>query len=126
MPHPLDYKIREQLADYLAGKISLREFEDWLFSETWDRDDADNQALTTLVYGIKLRLAEFSHGDWKEAELRSLLRSILEKHIIVIENTIPLHQSQITYGTSSKNYSLPMPVIYSGRHVGISSSTVYV
>ncbi len=132
MLHSLDYNIREQLADYIAGKLSLREFEDWFFSETWDIDEIDNTDnqtstnLTNLVYGIKLRLAEFSHGDWTEVELRSMLLSILEKHVIVIGNTTMIRQSQVVYGTSSSNYSVPMPIIYSGRHVGIVSSTVYV
>jgi len=126
MSHSLDFNIREQLADYLAGKISLRQFEDWFFPETWNIDDTDDQALANLAYGIKLRLAEFSHGDWTESELRSMLRSILEKHAIVVGNTMTLYQSQVAYGTSSKNYSMPMPIIYSGRRVGISSSTVYV
>jgi hypothetical protein len=81
MPHSLDYNVREQLADYLAGKISLREFEARFFSETWDIDEIDNTDnqtlidLTNLVYAIKLRLAEFSHRDWTEAELHSMLRS---------------------------------------------------
>lgn len=79
MSYSLDYNIREQLADYMVGKLSLREFEDWFFSETWDIDEVentDNQTstnLANLVYGIKLRLAEFSHGDWTEVELRSML-----------------------------------------------------
>ena len=126
MSDTLDFNIRQQLADYLAGNISLRQFEDWFFAETWDIDDADNQTLANLVYEIKLRLAEFSHGDWTEAELRSMLLSILEKHVIVIGNTISSRQPQISYGTSSRNYSMPMPVIYSGRHVGIVSSKVCV
>jgi hypothetical protein len=81
MLHSLDYKIREQLADYMAGKLSLREFEDWFYPETWDIDEienADNQTSTNvanLVYGIKLRIAELSHGDWTEVELRSMLLS---------------------------------------------------
>lgn len=81
MSHSLDYNIRERLADYLASKNSLREFEDWFFSETWDIDEIDNTDsqtpvdLANLVYVIKLRLAEFSHGDWTEVELHSMLRS---------------------------------------------------
>ncbi len=31
-----------------------------------------------MVYGIKLDLAEFSHGDWTEEELHDLLRSYKE------------------------------------------------
>ena len=73
MPHSLDFNIRERLADYLADRLSFPEFLDWFYAETWDIDDADNQTLTNLVYEIKLRLAEYSHGDWTEAELRTLL-----------------------------------------------------
>lgn len=79
MSYSLDFNIREWLAKYLAGEISLHEFEDWFFPETWDVDQLDNLALTNLVYGIKLRLAEYSHGDWTEKELRDLLRSFIEK-----------------------------------------------
>ncbi len=54
MPHSLDFNIRQQLADYLAGKSSLRQLEDWFFAETWDIDDTDNRPLADLVYGMKL------------------------------------------------------------------------
>src|SRR5712692_6815584 len=74
MSYSLDFNIRERLATYLAKEISLHEFEDWFFPETWDVDQLGDLALTNLVYGIKLRLAEFSNGDWTEDELRSLLR----------------------------------------------------
>jgi hypothetical protein len=73
MSHSLDIDIRERLAAYLASEISLGEFEDWFFSEIWDVDQVDDLDLLSLVYGIKLRLAEFSHGDWTEDELYSLL-----------------------------------------------------
>jgi hypothetical protein len=36
MSHSLDFDIRERLSKYLAGKISLPEFEDWFYAETWD------------------------------------------------------------------------------------------
>jgi hypothetical protein len=126
MSHSLDFNIRERLADYRAGKISFREFEDWFYPETWDIDDTDNQTLANLVYEIKLRLAEFSHGDWTEAELRSMLLSILEKHVVVVGDATLLRQPQVAFGSTSSNYSEQLPIIYSGRHVGISLSTVYV
>jgi hypothetical protein len=126
MSDTLDFKIRQQLADYLAGNISLRQFEDWFFAETWDIEEAANQALMNLVYEIKLRLAEFSHGDWTEVELRSMLHSILEKHVIAVGNTSSPYQPQVSYGTTSKNYPMSMPIVYSGQHVGIVPSRVYV
>lgn len=91
----LDYHIREQLARYLAGEISLREFEDWFFPETWDVDQIDNLDLLNLVYGIKLRLAEFSHRDWTEAELQEHLRPFIQRYVMVAS------PCQIQYGTSS-------------------------
>ena len=119
MSYSLDYNIREQLAAYLASERSLREFEDWFFSETWDVDRLDNLALTNLVYGIKLRLAEFSHGDWTEKELHNLLRPFIEKYEMVVSPV------QVQFGTSNTNIPAPTSVIYSGRSVGIQSLTVY-
>ncbi len=82
MLHSLDFDIREQLSEYLVGKISLQEFEDWFFPETWDIDQKNDLALESLVYGIKLRLAEFSNKDWTESELHSLLLPFVERHIL--------------------------------------------
>jgi hypothetical protein len=122
MSYSLDFNIREQLASYLAKEISLREFEDWFFPETWDVDQLGDLALLNLVYGIKLRLAEFSHGDWTDKELRSLLRPFIEK--FDIDN--PLTQIKVQYGTSSINTRVPSTTRYSGQSVDIKSSTVYV
>ena len=121
MSYSLDFNIRERLASYLANEISLSEFEDWFFPETWDIDQVDNLDLLNLVYGIKLRLAEFSNGDWTEDEFRSRLRPFIEQYV-----TVP-SQSQIRYGTSSTSLyvraSITCPAVQS---VDIKSSTVYV
>ena len=81
MSRSLEFTIREQLAKYLSREISLRDFKDWFFSSTWDIDRIGDPVLTDLVYGIKLDLAEFSHGDWTEEELHDLLCSYLEKQV---------------------------------------------
>jgi len=120
MSNSLDFNIRERLAEYLAGEISLHEFEDWFFPETWDVDQLDNLALTNLVYGIKLRLAEYSNGDWTEKELRDRLRPFLQKHEMVASPV------QIQYGTSSTSLTISPSVIYSGQSFGIKSSKEYV
>ncbi len=106
MSHSLDFNIREKLAEYLAGKISLDEFEDWFFPETIEVDQKSPLALIKLVYGIKLSLAEFSHGDWSERDSRSLLRSLLEEHIVGDV------QKLVQYGTSSTNMIVRTPVTY--------------
>lgn len=106
--YSLDFNIHEKLAEYLAGEISLREFENWFFPETWDVDQIDNPALANLVYGIKLRIAEFSNGDWTESELHSMLRSFLEKYVITASQIL------VQYGTTNKNYQVTSPITYFG------------
>lgn len=118
MLHSLEFNIHEKLAEYLAGEITLCEFEDWFFPETWDIDQTDNTALINLVYGIKLSLAEFSNGDWTEAELRSMLRPLLEKYVMV--GSQPLVQ----YGTSNVNYRVPTSITYPDQYAGIRLSKV--
>jgi len=108
MLYSLDFNIHEKLAEYLAGEISLREFENWFFPETWDVDQIDNPALANLVYGIKLRIAEFSNGDWTESELHSMLRSFLEKYVITASQIL------VQYGTTNKNYQVTSPITYFG------------
>lgn len=119
MSHSLNFRIHEQLAEYVANQLSLCAFEDWFFPETWDIDDTDDPELINLVYAIKLRLAEFSHGDWTEAELRQLLRSISTKFTIVDQHVRVAPQPQIQYGTSSINRKISIPVTYFGRLVDI-------
>lgn len=95
----LDSNIREKLSSYLTGEISLHEFEDWFFPETWEVDQIEDFSLIRLVYGIKLRLAEFSNGDWTEDELQDRLRPFVEKYEVAVNTVLP--QTQIQYGTSS-------------------------
>ncbi len=85
--HPLYLSIRERLAAYVAGRISLHEFEDWFFQKTWDVDKERDPALIDLVYQIKLNWAEFSNGDWTEDELRSMLRPLVESSVYVGHST---------------------------------------
>ena len=73
MSYSLDYIVREQLAKYLVGEVSLREFGDQFFPEIWNVDMVNNVVLLNLIHEIKLLLAELGKGDWAENELRGLL-----------------------------------------------------
>ena len=119
MSHSLDFNIREKLAEYLAGKISLDEFEDWFFPETVEVDQESPLALIKLVYGIKLSLAEFSHGDWSDSEFRGLLRSLLEEHIVGDV------QKLVQYGTSSTNVIVQSPAAHSNLSIDRKFSVGY-
>jgi len=107
MSHPLNYDIRERLGEYLAHEISLEEFEDWFIPETWDIDQTDDLDLLNLVYGIKLRLAEFSNNDCTEDKLRSLLRPFIERYVVASS------KYQLRYGTSNTSSQVNASIIYS-------------
>lgn len=120
MQYSLDFEIRNHLAAYLAGEISLHDFEDWFFSKTWNVDQMNDPALIDLVYEIKLNWAEFSDGDWTEEELRSMLRPLVEKYKVT---SSPI---QIVSSTSNTNFQFSSSTIHSVLFVDTRSSRGYV
>lgn len=107
----LDLAIREQLARYLAGEISLPEFQEWFVPRAWNIEKQGSPAAGDLAHEVELRLAEFSNGDWTEDELKSKLRPLVT-HYTVHGVTAP--------GTwdSSSEVKL-IQVVYPGAHVDI-------
>lgn len=83
MPTSLEQQIREAVLHYIAGRVSLRQFQEWFASKTWD-SLAETDDVRRLVNEIDLLLAEFSNGHWTEQELKSKLR----EHRPVVE---PMH-----------------------------------
>jgi hypothetical protein len=74
MPHDLsETLIRKKLDAFLAGKTSLEAFRRWFVPATWDVDEWASPRLQQFVYGIKLRLAEYSNNHWSKTELREKL-----------------------------------------------------
>jgi hypothetical protein len=121
MQHSLEFEIRDHILAYLAGEISLRDFEDWFFPKTWEAeaDKSGDRPLIDLVYQIKLDWAEYTNGDWSEKDVRSMLKSLAERV------TISSSPSRLIYGTSSKNIPYPSLTIRSGQFAGIKSSVVH-
>ena len=76
MPSPLEDAIREQLRRYVAGEMSLQAFDIWFVRATADVDRTGPPEAIDLTYEIFLRLAEYSNGDWTEAELKDMLQAI--------------------------------------------------
>jgi len=68
-----EQKIREAVLQYIAGRIQLRQFQEWFAANTWDVR-AESSDAQQLVNEIDLLLAEFSNGHWTEGELRSRLQ----------------------------------------------------
>jgi len=85
MRRSLDIEIRDKLASYLVGEISLRDFEDWFVPVSWNVIHSGNQVAVNLVYEIELWIAEFSDGFWSEDELKDQLRPLVENYRIELE-----------------------------------------
>jgi hypothetical protein len=71
-------QIRERVARYLVGEISLDELEDWLVERSWNMHRDSDEAAQKLAAAIELRLAEHSSGHLSDDGLRKeLLRTSL-------------------------------------------------
>ncbi len=68
-----DKELRAWLTRYVSGRVSLRDFQEWLAPRAWilDADEAPEQA--RLADRIELLLAEWSNGHWTEDELKERL-----------------------------------------------------
>ena len=82
MESSLDHDIRERLARYLRGETRLRDFDAWFVPATWEVDQERDPVAYDLTNEIYLRLAEYSNGQWTEAELKDRLRHFVESHAI--------------------------------------------
>jgi hypothetical protein len=69
--------LKNRVSDYIAGEISLEEFEDWFVPTYWNVLTGKEEELSQMVYDIELRLAEYSRGNWTEHELKEHLNSLL-------------------------------------------------
>lgn len=82
MHDPLNSEIREQLARYVRGDISLHEFRRWFVPQVWNIHQRNDAALEDFVGEIDLRMAEYSNGDWSEEDLREILSSLLRTYVL--------------------------------------------
>jgi len=78
----VDYAIREKVAQYLTGGISLDQFEDWLVQSSWNMHRGSDAQSQKLASAIELRLAEHSSGHLSEVDLRAELSGFVTKYVI--------------------------------------------
>lgn len=98
-----------RLVDYLAGRISRDQFENWFLAVTWDTASMDDPATSYLVRRIKLRLAEFLNGDWTEEELRGQLDSLLPPRPVRQTVTLTSRAPVENVITASTGEEVPVP-----------------
>ena len=75
MRSDLEVAIREHLDRFLAGELSLQEFDAWFVPATWRVEQMNDPGAEELTWEIFLRLAEHSNGHRSLAETKDLLRS---------------------------------------------------
>ncbi len=81
MDTQLESQLQARLASYLRGGCSLEAFEDWFVPHALSAvESSGNPDTDQLIYEIELRLAEFSHGDRTERELKQVLQPLIQAH----------------------------------------------
>ncbi|MDQ6701241.1 MAG: hypothetical protein M3Z36_13760, partial [Acidobacteriota bacterium] len=70
-------QIRNRLAKWLNGEISLREFEEWFVPASWDSHKANDTEAESLVDEIELNLSEYTDRTITYRELKDRLQSEL-------------------------------------------------
>lgn len=115
MERSLEREIREHLADYLFGLLSLNDFKIWLAGATWDAADADPIAIR-LANRTKLALAEHSSGVMTDAELREELRSLLQHgEVVLITGAPPQAISASSSASITQRMTFPESVAGTAR-----------
>jgi hypothetical protein len=79
----IGYRVRTELARYLAREISLGEFVQVFLPLSWTASAAEEHAIGDLLHEIELRLAEHSNSHLTEEELRQHLTRLFERYSVV-------------------------------------------
>lgn len=81
----IDLQIRQQLAQYLANEISLKDFQDWFVPNTWELEKrTNNQGALDVRNTIDLALAELTNGHLSEDELQRRLLPLVQTYVVQI------------------------------------------
>jgi len=65
------------LKRYIAGGITIQQFDESFAEATWEVERSNEERAKKLTDEIELALAEYSNGDWTEDELRDLFRQAI-------------------------------------------------
>jgi hypothetical protein len=72
-------EILERLKSYIAGNVSLDDFEAWFVPATLEVHRSSEHEAQVLAATINLWFAEFTNGDRTAAELRDLFEGLLPR-----------------------------------------------
>lgn len=83
-----DLEIRAYLSRYLAGTMSLDDFEDWFIPATWDIERYGTGA-ARLAAEVRSALFSIATGEGSEDEFRTLAREKVDQVVWDLESTGP-------------------------------------
>jgi hypothetical protein len=69
-------EIQQHLAEYMAGRIRLHEFEDWFVPVLWDLAEETDESARALGGRIHVVISEASRGDRSLDFLRDELKAL--------------------------------------------------
>lgn len=78
----LGVEIRKQVVRYLANEIPVAVLQSSLAPLTWNIDQRTDPETAAIGHQLDLLLAEFSHGDWTEPELKEHLAPLVTSYAI--------------------------------------------
>lgn len=78
--------VRDELARLLTGSASLAELDAWVGERALDVRDSP-PAAQELIWSIELGMAEYTSGHRTGAELRGILRALLDQVAVTVELT---------------------------------------
>ena len=73
-------EIRERVAAFLTGELTLDDFEDWLAQNTWNLQPEGNEHSYRMTHAIEHRLFLYSDNQLNEEGLRDELRPFVERY----------------------------------------------
>jgi hypothetical protein len=76
MHESLALDIRKNLAEYLAGSLSLTALKDWFVGATWNVDETNDSDAINLTYDVWHAFAEYD-VDQNLDDLRQLFESMI-------------------------------------------------
>jgi len=74
-----DLEIRERLAAYVVGELTLPEFDAWFTSVTWD-----SPVVSDVAGEVELAVDEYTSEHWTEEELRHRFEPLVQRYTVSV------------------------------------------
>jgi len=79
-----DFQIREHMAEFLNGQLSLQRFEEWLVQNTWNAHSFENQDAENLVADIEGLLARYSSAHLSLSDIKKKFSTLVHFNNVLV------------------------------------------